>query len=116
MRAEDSVTVQEREAATAALHRDFAIDGAQLQQLLDLAQQTSRNAIDFYQFTTVLNDRYSRDERIRVIEQMWQVALADGHLGTLENSIISRVADLLHLTHGEYIAAKVKAEEATRAR
>ena len=111
MRDDDGITPEEREAVLAALRRQFALDGPQLEQLLALAQQTLRGASDFYQFTSVINERFSRDQRIQVIEAMWRVAYADGHLGTLENSVISRVADLLHLTHGEYIAAKVRVQQ-----
>ncbi|HEY8049731.1 MAG TPA: TerB family tellurite resistance protein [Ramlibacter sp.] len=115
MRAEDGVTAQEREAVTAALGNHFGA-GGQLEQLVVLAQEASRTANDFFQFTNTLNERFSRDQKIQVIEEMWRVAYADGHLGTLENSVIARVSDLLHVTHGEYIAAKVRAQEATRSR
>jgi len=46
------------------------------------------------------------------VEAMWQVAYADGVLDASENHVISKVADLLHVTHGEYIAAKMRAKEA----
>ena len=43
---------------------------------------------------------------------MWQVAYADGHLDAHESHLISKVAGLLHVTHGQYIAAKMRAKEA----
>ena len=43
---------------------------------------------------------------------MWQVAFADEHLDAHENHLISKIAGLLHVTHGEYIAAKMRAKEA----
>ena len=43
---------------------------------------------------------------------MWQVAYADGDIGANENHLISKVAGLLHVTHGEYIGAKLRAKEA----
>jgi uncharacterized tellurite resistance protein B-like protein len=111
MRDEDGVTPAERDAATAALRRHFGLEEAQLQELLQVAEKTVRGANDFFQFTSVLNERFSREQRIQVIEEMWRVAYADGHLGALENSVIARVADLLHVTHGEYIAAKMRVKE-----
>lgn len=112
MRADPQVEPVEREAVLAALRRDFSLAPDALDRLLAVAQQSSRTANDFFQFTTVLNEAFDRDQRIRLVEDMWRVALADGHLGTQENSVISRVADLLHLTHGEYIAAKVRIQDA----
>ena len=46
-----------------------------------------------------------------MIENMWQVAYADANLDAHENQLISKVAGLLHVTHGEYIAAKMRAKE-----
>ena len=47
---------------------------------------------------------------------VWDVrdakAYADGHLDAHENHLISKVAGLLHVTHGEYIAAKLRAKQA----
>ena len=45
---------------------------------------------------------------------MWQVAYADAHVDANENHTISKVAGLLHVTHGEYIAAKLRAKEAAQ--
>ena len=46
---------------------------------------------------------------------MWQVAYGDAHLDENEMHTISKVAGLLHVTHGEYIAAKMRAKEAAYA-
>ena len=47
-----------------------------------------------------------------LVESLWQVAYADAHLDAHENHVISKVAGLLHVTHGEYIAAKLRAKDA----
>lgn len=49
----------------------------------------------------------------RLIENMWRMAYADAHLDVNENHVISKVAGLLYVTHGEYIAARMRAKEAT---
>ena len=66
---------------------------------------------DFFAFTSTLNDRFSHEQKVRIIEFMWQVAYADGNVTADENHLISKVAGLLHVTHGEYIAAKMRARE-----
>ena len=52
-------------------------------------------------------------ERIKVAPVT--VAYADGHLDAHENHLINKVAGLLHVTHGEYIAAKLHAKQASGA-
>jgi len=43
---------------------------------------------------------------------MWQVAYADAELAAHENHVLRQIAELLHITHGDYIAAKMRARDA----
>lgn len=62
-------------------------------------------------FTSLMNDQFTQAQKIQVVEFMWQVAYADGTLDANENHLISKIAGLLHVTQGEYIAAKMRAKE-----
>jgi len=111
MRAEPTLSEDERDAVLLALRSKFHLADDELERLLELAHDTSRIAYDYQRFTARLNERFTQPQKIRVIEAMWQVAYADGHLDVHENQVISKVAGLLHVTHGEYIAAKMRAQE-----
>ena len=112
MRADPASHAEERQAVLATLREKFALQGDELARLVELAEQTARGASDYHQFTTRINDCFSHPEKIRIVEQMWQVAYADDHLHANENHLISKIAGLLHVTHGEYIGAKLRAKEA----
>jgi len=112
MRADPALGEAERLAVVQALRGRFALAPDELDRLVELAHEKARGANDFYAFTSTLNDRFSHPEKVHMIEQMWQVAYADGHLDAHENHLISKVAGLLHVTHGEYIAAKLHAKQA----
>jgi len=112
MRADPQIHAPERAAVLHALQARFALAPDELARLVELAEQTARNASDFHQFTSLINDRFGQESKIRIVENMWAVAYADGHLEAAENYVISKVAGLLHVTHGEYIAAKLRAQEA----
>jgi len=112
MRAEPQLGPQEREAVVGALRRKFPLAQDELDRLVDLAHDTARSSNDFFRFTSTLNDGFTHDQKITMVEYMWQVAYADGHLDAHESHLISKVAGLLHVTHGEYIAAKLRAKEA----
>ncbi len=47
-----------------------------------------------------------------MVEAMWRVAYADAHLDSNEQQLIDKIAELLHVTQGEYIGAKRRAKEA----
>lgn len=111
MRAEPATSEAERAAVVHALRHHFTLAPDELDRLVDLANERAQTANDFHAFTSKLNDAMSHADKVRVIEFMWRVAFADGHLDAHENHLISKVAGLLHVTHGEYIAAKMHARE-----
>ena len=98
----------------AALRNRFALSDDQLTHLLAQAEGTAKGANDYFRFTNEMNEQFTQPEKIQVVEYMWQVAYADGHLDANENHLISKIANLLHVTHGEYIAAKMYAKEAAQ--
>jgi uncharacterized tellurite resistance protein B-like protein len=112
MRAQPEVRPGERAAVVAALQRKFALQPDEIERLVELADAKARTATDFFAFTSTLNDRFSHEQKMRIVELMWQVAYADGDVDANENHVISKVAGLLHVTHGEYIAAKLHARQA----
>jgi uncharacterized tellurite resistance protein B-like protein len=112
MRMDDRVTVEEREAIAAALGREFGLDSGELGRLMDLAEQEARQATDYYQFTSLVNQSCDADQKRRIIENMWRVAMADGHLDAHELHLMRKIADLLHVGHADYVAAKQRAREA----
>lgn len=113
MRADPAIQALERSAVLNALREKFSLGEDELQQLVALAVQEAQSAYDYHRFTSSLNEHFSQEQKIRIIEYMWQVAYSDSHLDAHENHLISKVAGLLHVTHGEYIAAKMRAREAT---
>lgn len=113
MRADPQVRAEERSAVVAALRSKFPLAPDEVDRLVELADEKARTANDFFAFTSTLNERFSQEQKVRVVELMWQVAFADGSVDAGENHLISKVAGLLHVTHGEYIAAKLHAKQAS---
>lgn len=111
LRAEPTLDAAERATVVTALRNKFSLNDNEIAALIELAQDTAHTAYDYQRFTSQLNERFTQEQKIRVVEAMWQVAYADAHLDANENHVISKVAGLLHVTHGEYIAAKLRAKE-----
>lgn len=111
MRADSAFTEEEQEALSIILTNQFNLTAVEVSDILEKAFELSENASDFYQFTSKINQVYSLDERIKIVTLLWKVAYADGELANIEEHIIRKIADLLHLRHNEYIATKITAEE-----
>jgi uncharacterized tellurite resistance protein B-like protein len=110
MRAADGITPPERAAAAAALCSQFGLAGGDAAPLLADAERESKSAYDYFRFTNVLDEHLAQPQKAAFIEAMWRVAYADLQLDMQENAVISKVAGLLHVSHDEYIAAKMRAK------
>lgn len=115
VRAEGAMDAAERTAMVNALRSRFALAPDELDRLLELAVTTAHTAYDYQRFTGSLNDHFTQEQKVQLVEAMWQVAYADSRIDENEHHTISKVAGLLHVTHGEYIAAKLRAKEASAA-
>lgn len=112
MRADTSFHPGEREAVHAALRDKFDLDTDEAQRLAELAEVAAREATDLFSFTSRINERFDMAQKLRMVEHMWRVAYADGHLADHERHVLWRVADLLHVPQGAYALARQRAQQA----
>jgi uncharacterized tellurite resistance protein B-like protein len=112
MRADTSFHAGEREAVQAALREKFALSADEADRLAELAVSTAREATDLFSFTSRLNDAFTMEQKLRMVELMWAVAHADGHLADHERHVMWRIADLLHVPQGAYHHARLRAQQA----
>ena len=114
MRADPDLAPAERNAVVTALRDRFSLADDELARLVELAETESKGLYDYHHFTSSLNEHFSQPQKVDLVEAMWQVAYADARLDANENHLISKIAGLLHVTHGEYIGAKMRAKEAAQ--
>lgn len=64
-------------------------------------------ANDLYQFTKVINDVATLEQKTLLLKGLWRVALADGNIDAHEDHRIRRISELLFMPHSEFIQAKL---------
>lgn len=114
MRMDDRIDSTERAAIAAALRQQFDLDPQQVASLVALAEQEVREAHDYYQFTSLINKSCDAAQKIRIVENLWRVAMADSHLDAHELHLMRKLADLLYISHADYVAAKQRARAAAQ--
>jgi uncharacterized tellurite resistance protein B-like protein len=112
VRLDGEIDETERAAAHRAVRAKFGLGEAEAATLIGLAEEEARDATGYYQFTSLINKQFSAAQKERVIELMWQVAYADAELSAHEQHVVRKIADLLHVPHRAYIAAKLRARTA----
>lgn len=98
----------EIEALKRLLKKQFQLSDSAAESLFQDALQAHHNATDYFAFTRQLNEQYSMAEKVRLIESLWQMAAADDDIQAVEQHVIRRVAGLLHVSHSDFIAGKLK--------
>ncbi|MCK9388856.1 MAG: TerB family tellurite resistance protein [Sulfuritalea sp.] len=109
MRMDASVTAEELATVAQALQTRFGLDAAEVETLMALAAEEAHQATDYFQFTSLINKAFDGEQKAQIIEYLWQVAFADGHLDAHEQHFMRKIADLLYVPQAAYIAAKQRA-------
>ena len=109
LRADYATAEGERRQVVESLRGILGLGEAECAELLAEAEQQVDQAHDLHQFTAEINRALAHEEKLRVVEQMWRVARSDATVHKYEEHIIRRVSDLLHVSHREFIAAKLRA-------
>lgn len=86
-------------------HLDLPTD--ELEELIKHSESEGVHTTSLHPFTTIINDHYDHQKKVELIRLMWQVAFADGEIDKYEDSVIRKVADLLYVSHSDFIKAKL---------
>jgi len=108
-RQDDTILPVEKAAVEAALHDKFDLNEEEVEVLYSLAKEEVSEATDYYQFTSLIKDHFNPEQKEKVIELLWQVAGADGHIDQYEEHMVRRISELLYLPHSAFIRAKFRA-------
>ena len=101
-------SVMEREKIIAILKRKFDLSDEHATALLTASKKELKRSVDLWQFTNLINQNYTIEEKIRVVEMVWDIVYADGKLDKHEDYLVHKLATLLRLTHKQLIEAKLK--------
>ena len=97
----------ERDAIQHLLQRDGLSDD-ELDELLELAEQQFAEDNAYHPYTSLINEHYSPEQKVELIETLWQVALADGEISKYEDHLIRKISELIYVPHREFIRTKLK--------
>ena len=113
-RADNSMDDAERRHIAAAIADYFSLTDHETERVLRLADTRLEESVSLYDFTRQINDGLNRAERVEIVRLLWDVAWADNEIHKYEEHFIRKIADLLYVSHSDYIRAKLTAEEARR--
>ena len=69
-------------------------------------EEYSKNSVSFYEFINDINKDYSKEDKLSLIQFLYDVAYADKILEVSEERLIRRVADLIKIKDIEVLKIK----------
>lgn len=101
----------ERNVIQQLLQKQFELSDGEIERLIELAHQEVEEATSLFQFTRLINDHFKEEEKVGLIESLWRVAYADDHLDKHEEAMVRRIAELLYVSHSDFIRVKYLANK-----
>lgn len=95
--ADGSFDQRERALIEALLCRRYGLDADAARRLLEDGEAAARRAADLVGFTRAIKDTVPHEERIGVIEAVWEIAYADGERSHEEAALVRKLCGLLYV-------------------
>ena len=108
IKSDDHFDQREHDELLNILDTKLSIDEKALGELSELAQKISDESTSLYEFTREINDKYQYEEKVQLIEDLWRIAYSDERIDKYEDYVIRKVADLIYVTHSDFIKSKLK--------
>jgi uncharacterized tellurite resistance protein B-like protein len=109
---DEQVHEKEMDAAKEALMEKFGLTEDECHALFSLAEAEVKEAVDYHQFTSLIAREFTQAQKIKVVELLWSVAYADSHLDSMEEHMVRKIADLIYVSHKDFMKTKHKVQSA----
>ena len=86
----------------------YSLETKDVQDLIENAEKAVQESTSLYEYTREVNDNFDYESKLNLVDQLWRIAFADGHLDKYEEHVVRKIADLIHISHNDFIQSKLK--------
>jgi len=106
-KADGDFSDDERKRIIDLMKKDFDLDDECVNDLLALSEQKVKDSVSIYEFSSVINESFTQQEKLDLIKNLWRIIYEDGKLDSHEDRLIKIIGSTLNLEHKDIIAAKL---------
>jgi uncharacterized tellurite resistance protein B-like protein len=107
-RIDEKFTEAEMDTILSILKERYGLSPELADALIAEAEREIEKSVDLWQFARLINENYSNEEKIEIIETLWRIVYVDGKMDQYEHYLMNKLQNLLRLSHDQLIAAKLK--------
>jgi uncharacterized tellurite resistance protein B-like protein len=115
-RQDDRFDAKERAVIAHLLTRKFDLGPEECDQLMAAGEARAAQMVQLHGHIRDVFEEMSPDERVHLVEMLWEVAYADGVLDPEEDLLIRRVAGLIYITDRDRVLARQRVAARMEAR
>ena len=106
----------ERERVMHIMLNTFNLDEDCVNELIELSEKKLEKSISVYEFTSIINDHFSREEKFELLEGLWKIIYVDDKLDKYEDRLVKVIGGLINVDHKDIINAKLLVKEKLKRR
>lgn len=110
-RLDPAAALQKREAVAVAMRDHFATPDEELATMIADAGRPENRLTSYYNQVVLINKHCAPAQKTRFVEGLWRVAMADGKIDMYEDALVRELADLLYVSHADFVLAKHWAQD-----
>jgi len=112
-RIDEKFTEAEMDTILSIVQDRYGLSREHADALVAEADKELDKSVDLWQFARLINENYSPDEKIEIVETLWRMVFVDGKMDRYEHYLMNKLKNLLRLSHDQLIAAKLKVLHST---
>lgn len=106
-KADGEFSEDERKLIISEMKKTFNLDDDCINDLITLAEQKIKESVSLYEFTTIINNKFTQQEKIELIESLWRLIYTDQKLSTYEDHLIKIISSTMNIEHKQLINSKL---------
>lgn len=115
-RIDGTFTQEEMKTVISILKEKYGLSREHADALIAEAENQLEESVDLWQFARLINENYSNEEKMEIIETLWQVVYVDGKMDQYEHYMMNKLKNLLRVSHNQLIDAKLKVKHSSQKR
>jgi uncharacterized tellurite resistance protein B-like protein len=105
---DETFSKAEMDLIVSILTEKYGLSAENADELMALAEQQLKDSVDDWQFARLINENYTTEEKIDIIETLWRIVFIDGKMDKYEHHLMHKLSNLLRLIHEQLIGAKLR--------